>query len=142
MAITQSICNVFFYDLARGLHNFSSDVIKIALYTSSADLGPTTTAYSATNETSGTGYVAGGATLTATLVGGVNNTVTYVDFADATWPSSTFTARGALVYNNTSGGSICVLDFGSDRSSSASTFRVTFPTANASDAIIRLSRSV
>lgn len=138
MAITSAICSSFKEELLDGTHDFGTDTIKIALYTSSATLNATTTAYSATNEVSGTGYSAGGATLgsvTTTLSG----TTAFLDFADASWAASTITARGALIYNSTEANkAIAVLDFGIDVSSTAATFTVVFPTADASNAIIRL----
>ena len=140
MAITQTICTSFKKELLEGGHDFTSDTFKIALYTSSATLDATTTAYSATNEVAGTNYTAGGATLTVT--GGAvstSGTTVYVDFSDATWASSTITARGALIYNSTaSNKAVVVLDFGLDKSSTASTFTVTFPTADSSSAIVRI----
>lgn len=125
----------------QGLHNFDNpggDTFKIALYTSSATLGASTTAYSATNEATGTGYTAGGNTLTS--VGPTSSgTTAYVDFADTTWSASTITANGALIYNANSANASCVvLAFGSDKSSSNGEFVVVFPTANSTDAIIRI----
>ena len=144
MSITQGVCNIFFSDLMKGLYDLTTGTaqdFKCALYTSDAELGPTTSAYTATNEVSGTGYTAGGVSLTvANLTGGASYPVAFMDFDDATWAGSTITARGALVYNNTLAGknAMFTLDFGSDRSSSSSTFRVKFPGDNASDAILRL----
>ena len=110
----------------------------MALYTSAATLGETTTVYSATNETSGTAYVAGGNTLAGQVVTSSGNTA-YVDFSDSTWVASSFTARGALIYNSTAANkAIIVLDFGSDKTSSVSDFVVTFPSADATNAILRL----
>jgi hypothetical protein len=140
MAITQSICTSFKQEILEAVHDFTSDTFKIALYTSSATLDSSTTAYSATNEASGTGYSAGGATLTVT--GGAVSTsgaTAYVDFSDASWGSSTITARGALIYNSSKANrAVAVLDFGSDKSSSGTTFTITFPTADASNAIVRI----
>lgn len=142
MAISQAVCNSFKKELLDGIHNFNSsggDTFKIALYTSSATLDATTTAYSATNEASGTGYVAGGNTLTGQSTTQSTST-SYVDFSDSSWAGSTITARGALIYNSTdSNKAVIVLDFGSDKSSSASTFTVIFPSADATNAIIRVS---
>ena len=140
MAITQALCNSFKTELAAGIHDFSSggDTFKIALYTSSANLSSATTAYSATNEVSGTGYTAGGATLT-NVSPVLSGATAILDFADVSWPGATITARGALIYNSTkSNRAVAVLDFGSDRISTASTFLITFPTADASNAIIRI----
>ena len=143
MAITQAIPTSFKVELARGLHNFDlsgGDTFKIALYTSSADLSATTTVYSATNEVpNGSGYTTGGATLTR-IDPASSGTTGYLDFADAAWVSSSFTARGALIYNSTNGDrAVAVLDFGADKTSSSSTFTVLFPTADATSAIIRIS---
>jgi hypothetical protein len=121
--------------------DFSSDTsqtFKIALYTSAATLGATTTVYSVTNEVSGTGYTAGGDTLTV-VAPTTSGTTAYLDFADTTWATATITARGALIYQ--SGGTnpaVAVLDFGADKTSTAGDFTIQFPTANASDAIIRI----
>ena len=142
MAITQAMCTSFKQALLDGEMDFSSDTaqtFKIALYTSSATLDASTTAYSATNEVSGTGYSAGGNTLTISANPTTSGTTAFLDFADTTWSSATITARGALIYK--SGGSnpaVAVLDFGGDKTSTAGDFTVQFPTANASNAIIRV----
>jgi hypothetical protein len=136
------MCTSFKVELLKGVHNFSAsggDTFKIALYTSAATLDATTTAYSSTNEVSGTGYTAGGAALTnvdPTSTG----TTAFVDFADATWASATITARGALIYNSSAAGNpaVAVLDFGADKSSSASNFTVVMPTADSSTAVVRI----
>jgi len=151
MAFTGNfMCTSFKLELLNGTHAFTTsvtrgstaaDTFKLALYTSSATLDATTTAYSATNEitnTSGTAYVAGGNTLTGSVTSS-SGTTSFVDFSDSSWTSATFTARGALIYNSTqSNKSVVVLDFGSDKSVSAGTFTVVFPAADASNAIIRL----
>lgn len=141
MPITTAMPTSFKSELMSGLHDFDNpggNTFKIALYTSAATLGATTTAYSATNEVSGTGYTAGGNTLTA-VSPTTSGTTAYVDFADTTWTSSTITANGALIYNNTNANRACaVLAFGSDKSSSNGDFQIIFPTANATDAIIRI----
>ena len=141
MAISQALCTSFKQELLQGIHDFTAttgDSFKIALYTSSATLGASTTAYSATNEISGTGYTAGGLELTE-VTPVTSGTTAYVDFGDATWSSATITARGALIYNATEGNkAVAVLDFGEDKSSSAGTFEVQFPTADATNAIIRI----
>ena len=138
MAITQAMCTSFKVQLLAGDHDFDTDTFKIALYTSSATLDASTTAYSATNEASGTGYTAGGNTLTA-VAPTSSGTTAYVDFADTTWSSSTITARGALIYNSSKANkAVAVIDFGSDKSSTAGDFTVQFPTADASNAIIRI----
>ena len=138
------LCTTFKVALLKGEMDFSSDTsqsFKIALYTSSATLDATTTVYSTTNETSGTGYTAGGNTLTIGTApkSDTSGTIAYLDFSDTTWSSSTITARGALIYK--SGGTnpaVAVLDFGADKSSSNSTFKVAFPTASDTTAIIRI----
>lgn len=141
MAISTSMTTSFKSGLMSALHDFDNpggNTFKIALYTSSATLGASTTAYSATNETSGTGYTAGGQALTS-VSPTTSGTTAYVDFADVTWTSSTITANGALIYNaNSSNASVVTLAFGSDKSSSNGDFQIIFPTANATDAIIRI----
>lgn len=145
MAITQAICTSFKQQLLEGQHDFrlAGHTFNIALYTSSATLDATTTDYSATNEASGTGYSAGGQALT-NVAPTTSGTTAYIDFADETFSTVTITARGALIYNTTTGGgtgttdSVMVLDFGSDKSASAGDFTVQFPTADASNAILRL----
>ena len=141
MAISQAMTTTFKQELMEGVHNFTSHTFKIALYTSSATLGASTTAYSATNEVSGTGYTAGGNTLTVT--GGAvstSGTTAYIDFSDTTWSTATITARGAVIYNSTAAGNpaVAVLDFGADKTSTAGDFTVSFPTADASNAIVRI----
>jgi hypothetical protein len=140
MAITQAMCTSFKSEALQGVHDFTTDTFKIALYTSSATLSAATTAYSATNEVSGTGYTAGGETLTVT--GGsvsTSGTTAYVDFSDVTWSTATITARGALIYNSSQANkAVAVLDFGSDKTSTAGDFVITMPTADASNAIIRI----
>lgn len=141
MAISTAFCTSFKQELMQGLHNFDNpggNTFKIALYTSSATLGASTTAYSATDEVSGTGYTAGGNTLTS-VTPTTSGTTAYTDFADTTWSAATITANGALIYNaNSSNASCVVLAFGSDKSSSNGDFTIVFPTANATDAIIRI----
>ena len=129
-------CNSFKSGLIDGNFDFDTDTIKMALYTNSATLNENTAAYTTTGEVSASGYTAGGVTLTVEK--GLSNNTAYISFADATI-SASFTARGALIYK--SGGTnpaICVLDFGSDKTSTA-TFTVTFPTASSADALIRIS---
>jgi len=141
MAISQAMCTSFKVELMTATHNFTNttgNTFKIALYTSSATLGATTTAYTTSNEVTGTGYTAGGNTLT-NVTPTSSGTTAFTDFADTTWSSSTITARGALIYNSSaSDKSVCVLDFGSDKSSSSGDFTIVFPTADASNAIIRI----
>ena len=139
MAITAAFCNSYKQEIMQGTHS-SADTYKIALYTSAATLDATTTAYSATNEVSGTGYTAGGQPLSGFTVGGSGSTA-WLDFTtDPSWPSATITARGALIYNSSkSNKAVAVLDFGSDVSSTASAFSVTFPAPAAGTALVRIS---
>lgn len=138
MAITQAMCSSFKQQILLGEHDIDTDVIKIALYTSSATLSAATTAYSTSDEVVGTGYTAGGNTLTGATVS-LSGTTAYVDFSDTTWTTATITARGALIYNSSkSDKAIAVLDFGADKTSTAGSFTVQFPTNDASSAIIRI----
>jgi hypothetical protein len=148
MAFTGNyMCTSFKKELMFGVHDFANgaDTMKMALYTSSATLDATTTAYSSTNETSGTGYSAGGQALT-NVDPTTSGTTAYTDFADETWSTASITARGALIYNSTpnttsisvTNPSVVVLDFGADKTSTAGDFTVVFPTADASNAIIRI----
>lgn len=141
MAITTAVCTSYKQELLQGLHNFTNstgNVFKIALYTSTATLGATTTAYSATNEVSGTGYTAGGATLT-NVTPTTSGTTAYTDFSDMSWATSTITANGCLIYNSTnSNRAVQVHAFGSDKTSSGGNFDIVFPTADSTNAIIRL----
>jgi hypothetical protein len=142
MAITQAMATSFKVEILGGDFDFSSgtaDTFKIALFTSAATLSAATTAYSTTNEVSGTGYTAGGNTLTISQVATSTGTTAFLDFADTTWSSATITARGALIYK--SGGTnpaVAVLDFGSDKTSTAGDFTIVFPAADASNAILRI----
>ena len=142
MPISTAMCTSFKSQLMSGLHDFDNpggNTFKIALYTSSATLGASTTAYSATNEVAtGGGYTAGGNTLVS-VSPTTSGTTAFVDFADTTWSSSTITANGALIYNsNSANAAVVVLAFGSDKSSSNGDFVIVFPVANATDAIIRI----
>lgn len=138
MAISQAMCSSFKQQLLLGEHDLDTDVIKIALYTSSATLSAATTVYTTSDEVVGTGYTAGGNTLTSPTVS-LSGTTAYVDFADTSWTTATITARGALIYNSSkSNKAIAVLDFGSDKTSTAGTFTVQFPANTASDAIVRI----
>ena len=127
--------------LLTGTHNFTNgtgDTFKLALYTNSASFTAATTAYTATNEVSGTGYTAGGGTLT-NVTPTSSGTTAYTDFADLTFSSATITARGALIYNSSaSNAAVVVLDFGADKTSTSGDFTIVFPTADASNAIIRI----
>jgi hypothetical protein len=139
MAISQAMCTSFKVELLGGTHDLDTDTIKIALFTSSATLGASTTTYSSTNEVaSGSGYTTGGNTLSGASITS-SGTTAFVDFTDTTWTSASFTARGALIYNSSkSDKAIAVLDFGSDKTSTNGDFVVQFPTADASNAIIRI----
>lgn len=146
MAITQAMCTSFKQELLQAKHDFTASTghsFKLALYTSSATLGAATTDYSATNEASGTGYSAGGGALT-NVTPTTSGTTALTDFADLTFSTATITANGALIYNTTTGGgssttdSVVVLAFGGDKTSTAGDFTIQFPTADASNAIIRI----
>ena len=157
MAITTAMCTSFKAELLQGIHNFhngsgggtttttgTGNTFKIALYTSSATMSASTTAYATTNEVSatGTGYTAGGNTLT-NVDPTTSGTTALTDFSDSTWSSSSITARGALIYNSsTTAGSanraVCALDFGADKTSTSGDFTIQFPAADASNAIIRI----
>lgn len=138
MAITQAMCTSFKSEILDEQHDLAADTIKIALYTSSASLAASTTAYTTSGEVaSGNGYTTGGATLTSTTVG-TSGTTAYFDAADPSWTSATFTANGALIYNDTNGDkAIAVLAFGGDFTVAGGTFSIVFPAAGAS-AIIRI----
>jgi len=143
MAITQAMATSFKVGLLDGVFDFgtgTTQVFKIALYTASANLDSTTTAYTTSNEVTGTGYTAGGNTLVVSQVPTSTGTTAFLDFADSTWSSATITARGALIYlaNGTTNPAVCVLDFGSDKTSTNGNFTVIFPAADASNAIIRI----
>lgn len=140
----------FKLQLLSGIHAFNTTVVraattadtfKIALYTSAATLDASTTVYSSTNETTntaGTAYVAGGNTLTGSTTSS-SGTTAWADFADSSWSTASFTARGALIYNSSQGDkAVVVLDFGADKTASAGTFTIVFPTADANNAIIRI----
>ena len=151
MAITSAICSSFKQELLEGKHDFQTSgsgghSFKIALYTSSATLGASTTAYSATNEitnTAGSAYSAGGAALTNTGVG-LTSTTAFTDFSDVQYTSASFTANGALIYNTTTDGgtgttnAVAVIAFGSDKTATNGTFTIQFPANDSSSAIIRL----
>jgi len=143
MAFTGNfMCTSFKKEILEAVHNFKNSggsTFKIALYTNSASFNAATTAYTATNEVSGTGYTAGGNTLTR-VDPTTSGTTAFTDFADTTWSSSTITARGAMIYNDSASGNpaVVILDFGSDKTSTNGDFTVVFPTADASNAIIRI----
>ena len=148
MAITQAMCTSFKVELLNGIHAFgttvaragtTADTFNLALYTSSASLDASTTAYTATNEVSGTGYSAKGSALTA-VAPTSSGTTAFTDFNDLTFSTATITARGALIFNDTQSGdpAVAVLDFGADKTSTAGDFTIVFPTADSSNAIIRI----
>lgn len=148
MSILQTATTSFKVELLQGIHNFgptSPDTFKVALYTGSANINASTAAYTTSGEVVGSGYVAGGNTLTvSTSPTSGNNSqnvpTAYISFANTTWPNATFTARGALIYNATeSNKSVAVLDFGSDKTVNNDTFQIIFPTADANSAIVRIS---
>ena len=142
MAITQAMCTSFKKELLEGVHNFKNsggNDFKLALYTSSASLDASTTAYTTSNEVSGTGYTAKVASLTR-VDPSTSGTTALTDFSDLTFSTATITARGALIFNDTASGdpAVAVLDFGGDKTSTAGDFTIQFPTADASNAIIRI----
>jgi hypothetical protein len=141
--ISQAMVTSFKVGVLNGEFNFgsgTSQVFKIALFTSAATLGAGTTAYSVTNETSGPGYSAGGNILSISQVPTSTGTTAFLDFADTTWSAATITARGALIYlaNGTTNPAVAVLDFGGDKTSTAGDFTVQFPTSDATNAIVRI----
>ena len=144
MAITSAICTSFKVELLKGVHNFTAttgDTFKIALYDSDATLGASTTAFSTSEEitnTSGTAYTSGGATLTS-VTPVASSTTSICDFSDVSFSSASFTANGALIYNSSdSNAAVCAIAFGSDKTATNGTFTIQFPTADATNAIIRL----
>ena len=144
MAITSAICTSFKVELLKGVHDFTAttgDTFKIALYDSDATLGASTTAFSTSEEitnTSGSAYTSGGATLTS-VTPVASSTTAVCDFADVSFSSASFTANGALIYNSSaSNAAVCAIAFGSDKTATNGTFTIQFPTADATNAIIRL----
>ena len=142
MAITSAICNSFKTELLTGTHNFSAsggNTFNLALYTSSASLGASTTAYTTSNEVSGSGYTAKGNALTS-VDPALSGSTAVCDFADTSFTSASFTARGCLIFNDSATGdpAVCVIDFGSDKTVTSGTFTIQFPTADASNASIRI----
>jgi hypothetical protein len=145
MAITSAICNSFKTEVLQGIHNFtasSGNTFNIALYTSSATLNKSTTAYSATNEisnTSGSAYSAKGKALTS-VTPALSTDTACCDFNDISWTSASFTANGCLIFNDSAAGdpAVCAIAFGSDKTVTSGTFTIQFPTADASSAIIRI----
>jgi hypothetical protein len=139
MAITSAVCNSFKQEVLGAIHDLDTDTIKIALYTSSASLDTTTTAYTTSNEIVASGYTAGGNTLSGAVIS-LDSSTAIVDFSDTTWSAATITARGALVYNSSkSNKAIAVIDFGADKISTNGDFTVQFPVAAAATAILRIS---
>lgn len=148
MPIVQTATTNFKVELPQGIHNFgptSPDTYKIALYTSAASIGPATAVYTTSGEVVGTGYTAGGNTLTISVTPTSGNNTSGVptsfwSFNNTTWAGASFTARGALIYNSTEGNkSVAVLDFGSDKTVNNDTFQIIFPTPDANSAIVRIS---
>jgi len=142
MAITQAMCTSFKSELMQAVHNFKAtggNSFKLALYTSSATMSATTTAYSTNQEASGTNYTAGGSALT-NIAPTTSGTTAFTDFSDLTFGTATITARGCMIYNDTATGdpAVAVFDFGGDKTSTAGSFTITFPTADASNAVIRI----
>ena len=144
MAITSAICTSFKVELLKGVHNFTAttgNTFKIALYDSDATLGASTTAFSTSEEitnTSGSAYTSGGATLTS-VTPVASSTTAICDFADVSFSSASFTANGALIYNSSAtNAAVCAIAFGSDKTATNGTFTIQFPTADATNAIIRL----
>ena len=145
MAITSAICNSFKTEILTAVHNFTAstgDTFNLALYTSSATLDKTTTAYSATNEITndaGSAYTAKGEALTS-VTPALSGDTACCDFANVSWTSASFTANGCLIFNDSAAGdpSVCAIAFGGDKTATNGTFTIQFPTADASDAIIRI----
>ena len=144
MAITSAICTSFKVEVLKGVHNFTAttgNTFKIALYDSDATLGASTTAFSSSEEitnTSGTAYTSGVATLTS-VTPVASSTTAVCDFADVSYSSASFTANGALIYNSSASNvAVCAIAFGSDKTATNGTFTIQFPTADATNAIIRL----
>ena len=142
MAITSAVCNSFKVEILKGVHNFTAstgDSFKLALYTSSASLGAGTTAYTSSNEISGTGYSAAGSALTS-VTPVLDSSTAVCDFSDLSFTSASFTANGCIIYNDDAAGdpAACVVAFGGDKTVSSGTFTIQFPTADASNAILRI----
>ena len=144
MAISSAICNTFKTEVLKAVHNFtasSGNSFKLALYTSSASMGASTTAYATTNEianTSGSAYTAGGKALTS-VTPALSTDTACCDFADISFTSASFTANGCLIYNDTNADrAVCAIAFGGDKTVSSGTFTIQFPTADASNAILRI----
>jgi len=145
MAITSAICTSFKVEILKAVHNFtasSGNTFNIALYDSSASLGASTTAYTTSEEitnTSGSAYSAKGKALTS-VTPVASSTTAVCDFSDISWTSASFTARGCMIFNDSASGdpSVCCIDFGGDKTATNGTFTIQFPTADSSDAIVRI----
>ena len=142
MAITSAICTRFKVEILKGVHDFTAttgNTFNLALYTSDASLGAGTTAYTTSNEVSGTGYTAKGNALTS-VTPVASSTTAVCDFSDTSFTSASFTARGCLIFNDSATGdpAVCAIDFGADKTVTSGTFTIQFPTADASNAIIRI----
>ena len=139
MPIQQGLTNSFKQEMLQAGQNLATDTLRMALYTAFSDIGPLTTAYTTTNEVTGTGYTAGGVAVTgATITTDVQTGTVYVDFNNVSWPGANFVARGALIYNVTrSNKSVAVLDFGSDKTFTSTNNTVTMPVNSATTALIR-----
>jgi hypothetical protein len=138
--IVQTACTIFKLNMLKGLENFNTGspyVYKIALYNALADLNEATTAYTTSEEVTGTGYVAGGNILTPVIDSSTTDNTAYVSFSNVTWSPAGFTCRGALVYNSTTGAAVAVLNFGSDKTATTS-FTIQFPSATTTSAILRI----
>lgn len=145
MSIAQTTTTSFRVELFEAVHDFTTDVFFIALYTGTADIGPTTTAYTTIGEASGTGYATGGQRVYVTTLPTYGNDLygfptAYIGFGNTTWNNASFTARGALIYNVSKGNkSVAVLDFGADKTVTGTDFTVQFPVADPNSAIVRIS---
>jgi hypothetical protein len=148
MSVQQTTTTSFRVELLQAVHNFgptTPNTFKIALYTAAANIGPTTTVYTTANEITGTGYTAGGNTLVISTYPMASSNASqvptaFISFANTSWTSSSFTCRGALIYNATQGNkSVAVLDFGSDKTVNNTTFQIVFPASDANSAIVRIS---
>jgi hypothetical protein len=143
MAITSAICNSFKVEVLQGIHNFtasSGNTFNLALYTSSATLNKSTTAYTTSNEVAnGNGYTTKGNALTS-VTPALSTDTACCDFADTSFTSASFTCRGCLIFNDSASGdpAVCAIDFGADKTVTSGTFTIQFPTADASNAIIRI----
>ena len=136
--LTAGMCNSFKEELLKGIHDFTVDTFKLALYVNSAVLGPDTTVYTTVGETSGGGYTAGGNTLTGVTVT-LSQGTAFVDFANTSWPASSFTARAALIYNASKANrAVAVYVFDEIKTTSSGNFQIQFPFNNPTDAVVRI----